>query len=102
MTSFFRNPETFEVLQKRVFPELLKIRGDDPLRCWVLGCSTGQEAYSIAISFMEAAEKAPRLKRLQIFATDLNDALLDRARQGLYASERRGSGPIPPPARSRR
>ena len=85
VTSFFRNPEMFDVLKRTVLPELLKQRGDDPLRCWVLGCSTGQEAYSIAMSFVEVAEKAPRLRTLQIFATDLNDALLEKARHGLYA-----------------
>lgn len=85
VTSFFRNPETFEVLQEKVLPELLKRPRDEPIRCWVLGCSTGQEAYSIAIAFSEAVEKAPRAHSLQIFATDLNDALLDKARHGLYA-----------------
>lgn len=85
VTSFFRNPEAFEVLKRKVFPKLLEQRGDNPFRVWVLGCSTGQEAYSIAMAFMESADKAPRLRKLQIFATDLNDALLDKARQGLYA-----------------
>ena len=85
MTSFFRNPEAFEILKRKIFPKLLQQRGDDPFRVWVLGCSTGQEAYSIAMAFMEEAEKVPRLRKLQIFATDLNDALLDRARHGLYA-----------------
>ncbi len=85
VTSFFRNPETFDVLQHKILPDLLKQRGDHPLRCWVLGCSTGQEAYSVAIAFVEAAEKAPRMRTLQIFATDLNEALLDKARHGLYA-----------------
>ncbi len=85
VTSFFRNPEMFDALQLTVFPELLKQRGDDSLRCWVLGCSTGQEAYSIAMSFVEAAEKASRSRKIQIFATDLNDALLQKARHGLYA-----------------
>jgi len=85
VTSFFRNPEVFEVLQNKVFPELLKRGGDEALRCWVLGCSTGQEAYSIAIAFAEASEKEPRMRRLQIFATDLNEVALEKARQGLYA-----------------
>lgn len=92
VTSFFRNPDAFDVLQRLVFPKLLRQRGDDPFRVWVLGCSTGQEAYSIAMAFMESAEHAPRLRKLQIFATDLNDALLDKARHGLYAKHlaRRG------------
>jgi two-component system CheB/CheR fusion protein len=85
VTSFFRNAETFELLQNRVFPELLDQRDDDAVRCWVLGCSTGQEAYSIAISFLEATEKAARSRRLQVFATDLNEAVLEKARHGLYA-----------------
>ncbi|HYM80124.1 MAG TPA: chemotaxis protein CheB [Candidatus Limnocylindria bacterium] len=85
VTSFFRNAETFDALQREVLPKLLEQRGNEPLRCWVLGCSTGQEAYSIAIAFVETAEKAPRMRKLQIFATDLNDALLEKARHGLYA-----------------
>jgi two-component system CheB/CheR fusion protein len=84
VTSFFRDPETFEVLKDTVFSRLLQQRGDDPIRVWVLGCSTGQEAYSIAMAFVESAEKASRLRKLQVFATDLNDALLDKARHGLY------------------
>ena len=85
VTSFFRNPEAFEVLKAKIFPKFLHKRGDDPLRVWVLGCSTGQEAYSIAMAFLESAEQVPRTRAIQIFATDLNDALLDKARQGLYA-----------------
>jgi two-component system CheB/CheR fusion protein len=85
VTSFFRNPQAFDVLKQKVFPELLQQRGDDPFRVWVLGCSTGQEAYSLAMAFMESADKAPRLRKLQVFATDLNEALLEKARHGLYA-----------------
>jgi two-component system, chemotaxis family, CheB/CheR fusion protein len=85
VTSFFRNPEAFDLLKRKVFPKLLKRPGDEPFRVWVLGCSTGQEAYSIAMAFVESAEKAPRMRKLQVFATDLNEALLDKARHGLYA-----------------
>ncbi len=85
VTSFFRNPEAFDVLKRKLYPKLLQRRGDDPFRAWVIGCSTGQEAYSLAMAFVEAAENAPRARRLQVFATDLNDALLDKARHGLYA-----------------
>src|SRR6185437_1644330 len=56
VTSFFRNPEAFEVLKRKVFPKLLAQRGDEPLRVWVLGCSTGQEAYSITMAFVEAMD----------------------------------------------
>ena len=85
VTSFFRNPEAFDVLKRTVFPTLLQRLGNESFRAWVLGCSTGQEAYSIAMAFVEAAENTPRMPKLQVFATDLNDALLEKARQGLYA-----------------
>src|SRR6185295_848083 len=52
---------------------------------WVLGCSTGQEAYSIAMAFAEASEKISRARKLQVFATDLNEANLEKARHGLYS-----------------
>jgi chemotaxis methyl-accepting protein methylase/signal transduction histidine kinase/chemotaxis response regulator CheB len=86
VTSFFRNPEAFETLKRKVFPALLaQNRRDGPVRVWTLGCSTGQEAYSIAMSFAEFSEKTSRAPKLQIFATDLNEALLEKARHGLYA-----------------
>ncbi|MGZ9006396.1 MAG: CheR family methyltransferase, partial [Burkholderiales bacterium] len=85
VTSFFRNPEMFDVLQREIMPKLLKQRTADAIRVWVLGCSTGQEAYSIAMTYAEAADNSPRMRKLQVFATDLNDALLDKARHGLYA-----------------
>ncbi|HTL66045.1 MAG TPA: CheR family methyltransferase [Lacunisphaera sp.] len=85
VTSFFRNPEAFELLQRRVFPKLLARRTETPVRFWVLGCSTGQEAYSLAMAFAEVAGRASRPRKLQIFATDLHDGLLERARAGLYA-----------------
>ena len=85
VTGFFRNAEAFDILKRKVFARLVQQRSDDPIRVWVLGCSTGQEAYSIAMVFAEASDKAQRPRKLQVFATDLNDALLDKARQGLYA-----------------
>ena len=85
VTSFFRNPEAFDVLQRKVFPQLLQQGGSEPLRIWVLGCSTGQEAYSIAMAFTECAEKAAHPRKLQMFATDIAEANLDKARHGFYA-----------------
>ncbi|MDB6140856.1 MAG: two-component hybrid sensor and regulator, partial [Verrucomicrobiaceae bacterium] len=86
VTSFFRNPEAFDTLKRKVFPRLLAQRErDEAVRIWVLGCSTGQEAYSLAMTFAEAAADASGSPKLQIFATDLNEALLDKARAGLYA-----------------
>ena len=84
VTSFFRNPEVFEALQREVLQKLLLQLGDDPVRVWVPGCSSGQEAYSIAIAFMESPEKSSSGRNLQVFATDLNEKLLEKARLGLY------------------
>ncbi|HET9679868.1 MAG TPA: CheR family methyltransferase, partial [Gammaproteobacteria bacterium] len=75
----------FDTLKKDVFPKLLKIRDKHPIRIWVLGCSTGQEAYSIAMALQETADKISTYRKFQIFATDLNETLLDKARRGLYA-----------------
>jgi PAS domain S-box-containing protein len=84
VTSFFRNADAFAALRKTVFSKLLAEGGDEPIRVWVLGCSTGQEAYSLAMAFAETAEKVPRARKLQIYATDLNEANLDKARDGFY------------------
>src|SRR5438093_3958171 len=85
VTSFFRNPLAFELLKERVFPKLVLQPRDKPLRIWVPGCSTGQEAYSIAMSFVEFFEQAGHARKLQLFATDVNEAQLDKGRAGLYA-----------------
>ncbi|MGH9850237.1 MAG: chemotaxis protein CheB [Blastocatellia bacterium] len=85
VTSFFRDPETFEALKEEVFPGLVKQRAsDEPLRVWVIGCSTGEEAYSIAIAFLEFAGDRAEHIPIQVFATDLNDAAIERARTGIY------------------
>jgi chemotaxis methyl-accepting protein methylase/signal transduction histidine kinase/PAS domain-containing protein len=85
VTSFFRNPEAYAALKQVIFSKLLAEPGNEPIRVWVLGCSTGQEAYSIAITYMEMVEKIPRARKLQIFATDLNEENLKKARNGYYA-----------------
>ncbi len=85
VTSFFRNPEAFEALSRTVFPELIASAREEPVRIWVPGCSTGQEAYSLAMAFEEHCGRTPgRASQLQIFGTDLNQALLDKARRGFY------------------
>ena len=85
VTSFFRDPDVFEELKRKVFPKLLPPQRSEPARVWVPGCSTGEEAYSIAMVLLESCGPAASETRLQVFATDVNEALLDRARQGLYA-----------------
>ena len=86
VTKFFREPEVFEALKVRVFPSLLAQRqGDTPIRMWVPGCSTGQEAYSLAIALLEFLDDKPVRPPLQIFATDLSDGVaLPKARAGVY------------------
>ncbi|MGH7859882.1 MAG: CheR family methyltransferase, partial [Candidatus Binatia bacterium] len=86
VTSFFRDPETFEALKAKVLPKLLMQRSrDEPLRIWVLGCSTGEEAYSIAMTFAELAEARGGSFPVQIFATDLSGPAIEKARAGVYS-----------------
>jgi len=87
VTSFFRDPDVWEQLRERAIPKLLASRPPGhTLRAWVPGCSTGEEAYSLAIVLMEAVEKIkPKGKfTIQIFATDLNRDAVDKARQGVF------------------
>jgi len=87
VTNFFRDVASWEHLRLKDLPELLKNReGDQPLRAWSAGCSTGEEAYSLAITFKEALEQIKPQKdfTLHIFATDLDRETIDKARQGLY------------------
>jgi len=87
VTSFFRDPATWEQLQGVVIPALLARRpAGRVLRAWSAGCSTGEEAYSLAIAFKEALEQVkPKAGlTLQIFATDLDRDAIDKARQGGY------------------
>ncbi len=86
VTSFFRESQTFEVLKKKVFPELVKNRSvNDSIRIWVPGCSTGEEVYSLAIAILEfLEEKSITSLRVQIFGTDANEKNIDKARHGLY------------------
>jgi two-component system, chemotaxis family, CheB/CheR fusion protein len=86
VTSFFRGPETFEILKQAVFPAIWKTKTPaTPIRFWVPGCSTGQEAYSLAMVLLEFLDDRPFRPPIQIFATDLSDAVsLQRAREGEY------------------
>ncbi len=84
VTSFFRNPEAFEALKQKVFPKILAGPDRDVIRAWVVGCSSGEEAYSVAIAFLEAADHCGAQRKLQVFATDLHDAALEKARAGFY------------------
>lgn len=87
VTSFFRDPPVWDTLRDSALPPIFaRSPAGRALRAWVAGCSTGEEAYSLAIAFREAQERNPSTGRfsLQIFATDLDDDAIDRARQGRY------------------
>jgi two-component system CheB/CheR fusion protein len=87
VTSFFRDEAAWEQLRLKVIPALLKTREPrQTLRAWSAGCSTGEEAYSLAIAFKEAAEQVKPAQnfKLHIFATDLDRETIDKARQGFY------------------
>ncbi|CAN5451046.1 chemotaxis protein CheB [soil metagenome] len=87
VTNFFRDPALWDYLKQQAMPEMLAAHPDGTtLRAWVPGCSTGEEAYSLAIAFMEAldATQPRRNLSLQIFATDLDTDAIDKARAGTY------------------
>jgi two-component system CheB/CheR fusion protein len=87
VTSFFRDPAAWEELRRETIPALLAARPDGGvIRAWSIGCSTGEEAYSLAIAFREALEQVKPLGSftLQLFATDLGRDAIDKARQGVY------------------
>jgi two-component system CheB/CheR fusion protein len=85
VTAFFREPTMFEELKKRVFPALLENRPpEDPLRIWVAGCASGEEAYSIAICLQEFLDDANLSTPFEIFATDISEAAIELARAGTY------------------
>lgn len=83
VTRFFRDPEAWEALVAEV-AAMLKQRSDGPLRAWVAGCGTGEEAYTLAIVLMEQLSTHGEISQMQIFATDASDELLARARRGVY------------------
>ena len=85
VTSFFRDPEVFRALEARVLPQLLAAHpAGEAMRVWCAGCSTGEEAYSLAILLAEQQEGHHQALRTQVFATDLDELALARARAGLY------------------
>ena len=85
VTSFFRDPEVWQILDREVIARIVEgKRAGQPLRIWVPGCATGEEAYSLAILFMERLDLAKKSCPLQIFASDVENDALDVGRAGLY------------------
>lgn len=85
VTSFFREPEAFEALKRSVFPNIVnKATKDASVRIWVPACSTGEEAYSIAIALLEYMDDNKISRSVQLFATDIDDIAIEKARKGMY------------------
>jgi two-component system CheB/CheR fusion protein len=86
VTRFFRDPAAHEALAKAVIPELVRRHAaDQPIRIWVPGCSTGEEAYSLAMLFTEELASAAQSSKLLIFASDLNPDVVARGRNGVFS-----------------
>src|SRR5215470_17490796 len=85
VTGFFRDPDAFEMIRKVAFPLMMKNKAPNAgIRIWVPGCSTGEEAYSLAITLLEfLGDRAANLQ-IQIFATDISEAIIQKARAGMY------------------
>jgi len=85
VTRFFRDPDSFKALVAEVFPKLVQgRRGINPIRIWLPGCSTGEEAYSVAIALLEHLGDEASGVPVQIFATDVSETAVEQARNGLY------------------
>jgi two-component system CheB/CheR fusion protein len=86
VTSFFRDPKVFNFLAETIVPDLIRNHpSDQPLRIWIVGCSTGEETYSLAIVFREQIAAAKRNIRLQVFASDVDPDAVAVAREGHYS-----------------
>lgn len=84
VTSFFRDPDSFDVLANQILPEALdNLKENAVFRVWVPGCSTGEEVYSLAIILNERLEKHKKIQ-FQFFGTDIDDQAIKKAREGVY------------------
>ncbi|MGN6185365.1 MAG: CheR family methyltransferase [Thermoanaerobaculia bacterium] len=87
VTNFFRDKSVFDRIEELIIPRLLQGKGaDDHLRVWVPGCATGEEAYSIAMLLADATSHLPYTPDIQIFATDLDEDAISKARNGFYST----------------
>lgn len=85
VTSFFRDPEAFEVFKSEALPQLLKESDEShPIRVWVPGTATGEEAYSVTIAIHEYLQAHENGAEVQVFATDIDEEAIETARQGRY------------------
>ncbi|WNH07764.1 CheR family methyltransferase [Thalassobellus suaedae] len=86
VTSFFRDKEPFENLKKDIIPKIIEKKSNgDTIRVWIPGCSTGEEAYSIAVIFNEVISQQKKDIKVQIFASDIDEKAISIARLGVYS-----------------
>ncbi|MEJ2689387.1 MAG: CheR family methyltransferase [Deltaproteobacteria bacterium] len=93
VTSFFRDGRPWQVLKKKVIASLLAGIEGRPIRVWTPACATGEEAYSIAMMLVDELDRAGKKEEIQIFATDMNDRALEKARAGRYPASVRADIP---------
>ncbi len=84
VSRFFRNPGMFDLLQTSILPKLIKSKSDGRLRCWSIGCSAGEEPYSLAIILLESFPDLVEQQRFDILATDSDSKTLALAEKGIY------------------
>ncbi len=86
VTEFFRDADIFAALKNQLLPEIIKNRAaGSPIRIWVIGCATGEEAYSVAIALLELLGDTAQKRAIQIFATDISEKAIQKARAGVYS-----------------
>ncbi len=94
VTSFFRDSESYQYLKKTLLPRIIKLKTpSEPIRIWIPACSTGQEAYSLAMLLMEILGDKAATTSVQVFATDLSELAINKARLGIYTKDEVASIP---------
>jgi two-component system CheB/CheR fusion protein len=98
VTAFFRDLPAWEYLEREIIPRILEHKGrGDPVRVWSAGCATGEEAYTLAILLAEAMGEEQFKQRVKIYATDVDEDALTKARHGTFSEK--AVEPVPPPLR---
>lgn len=88
VTGFFRNADSWRFLARRIVPQILKAKPNgEPIRAWSAGCASGEEAYSLAMVFADAVGEMDFNSRMVIFGTDVDEAALAEARNGIYPAK---------------
>jgi two-component system CheB/CheR fusion protein len=96
LTAFFRDPVTWDYVSEEVIPRIVTTKnGEEPIRIWSAGCSSGEEAYTTAMVFAEKLGIGAFLNRVKLYATDIDDIGISKARHGRYSA--REVIPVPSP-----